>query len=250
MWDGPITEAPAVADLVRNRLATLDPAERHVVDVVALAEPIGISLLDGLCDSGGGSDVRGEGHPRHDTLGTPARGPSRTSALRRRRAGGDERRSRSTELAGALAETLLATGARRVGDRFACVRPAADRAAPADLDLLLAASVRGTGTRRSRPRRATRSLRRSRATAARRRPSTSWRRCTGRASTSRSWRSCPRASSTRRRRTTARAARCSWRSRSSGAAATSPARNTGSRRGSSGAAVSGRRSFAASSRRC
>ncbi len=50
MWDGPVTDAPAVADLVRNRLSGLDVAERRVVDVVALAEPIGLSLLDSLCD--------------------------------------------------------------------------------------------------------------------------------------------------------------------------------------------------------
>ncbi len=50
MWDGPITDAPAVADLVRARLAGLSEAERRVVDVVALAEPIGLALLDSLSD--------------------------------------------------------------------------------------------------------------------------------------------------------------------------------------------------------
>ena len=139
MWDGPLTEAPAVADLVRNSLATLDPAERHVVEVVALAEPIGISLLDGLCDSAAVRTCEAKG-----ILVTTRSGRRLEARLEHPLYADVVREAMSpitlTGLAGALAETLLATGARRVGDRLrASVLLFITRAA-ADLDLLLAAT--------------------------------------------------------------------------------------------------------------
>jgi DNA-binding CsgD family transcriptional regulator len=139
MWDGPLTEAPAVADLVRNRLATLDPAERHVVEVVALAEPIGISLLDGLCDSPAVRTCEAKG-----ILVTTRSGRRLEARLEHPLYADVVREAMSpitlTELARALADMLLATGARRVGDRLRASVLLLIARGPADLDLLLAAT--------------------------------------------------------------------------------------------------------------
>jgi DNA-binding CsgD family transcriptional regulator len=140
MWDGPITDAPAVADLVRSRLAALDAIERHVVDVVALSEPIGVSLLNSLCDlaavrscetkgivvtqrSGRRLDARLE-HPLYADVVRDAMSPITLTAL-----------------ASAVADALLATGARRVRDRLSAASLLVAAAAPAGVELLLAASA-------------------------------------------------------------------------------------------------------------
>ncbi len=140
MWDGPITDAPAVADLLSSRLAALDASERRVVDVVALSEPIGVSLLNALCDpvavrscegngivvtrrSGRRLDARLE-HPLYADVVRDAMSPVTLTAL-----------------AGEVAGALLDSGARRVGDRLRAASLLLAAAAPADVDLLLAASA-------------------------------------------------------------------------------------------------------------
>ncbi len=140
MWDGPITEAPAVGDLVRNRLASLDAAERQVVDVMALAEPIGIALLDGLCESAAVRSCEAKG-----ILVTERSGRRLEARLEHPLYADVVREAMSpitlTALAPTLAETLLATGARRVGDRLRASVLLLMARAPADLDLLLAATA-------------------------------------------------------------------------------------------------------------
>ena len=92
MWDGPITDAPAVADLVRGRLAALDAIERHVVDVVALSEPIGVSLLNGLCDPAAVQSCETKGIVVTAAFGTAVERSARAPALCGCRARRDEPR--------------------------------------------------------------------------------------------------------------------------------------------------------------
>ncbi len=115
MWHGPITEAPAVADLVRSRLAALAPNEREVVDVVALAEPIGLFLLDEICESAAARSCEAKrilvtqrsGRRLEARLEHPLYADVVSDAMSA---------STSTRLARDVAGTLLATGARRFGD--------------------------------------------------------------------------------------------------------------------------------------
>ena len=140
MWDGPINDAPAVADLVRTRLAGLSEAERRVVDVVALAEPIGLALLDSLSDPAAVRECEAKG------ILVTERGGRRLEARLEHPLYADVvrdamRPTTSTQLAKDVAEALLATGANRVGDRLRAAALLLMASAPADLDLLLGASA-------------------------------------------------------------------------------------------------------------
>ena len=140
MWDGPITDAPAVADLVRARLAGLGEAARRVVDVVALAEPIGLALLDSLSDPAAVRECEAKG------ILVTERGGRRLEARLEHPLYADVvrdamRPTTSTQLAKDVAEALLATGAHRVGDRLRAAALLVMASAPADLDLLLGASA-------------------------------------------------------------------------------------------------------------
>ncbi|HMK12479.1 MAG TPA: LuxR C-terminal-related transcriptional regulator [Acidimicrobiales bacterium] len=139
VWDGPMSEAPAVADLVQARLASLDPSEREVVDVVALGEPIGIGLLHELCDVGAVRSCEAKGilvtqragrrlevrleHPLYADVVRDAMHPTV-----------------SAHLAITLGNALLASGLRRVGDRLRAATLLVMASSPVGLELLLEAS--------------------------------------------------------------------------------------------------------------
>ena len=140
MWDGPVTDAPAVADLVRNRLTGLDVAERRVVDVVALAEPIGLASLESLCDGRAVRSCEAKG------ILVTQRSGRRLEARLEHPLYADVVRdamsaSTSRQLAKGVADALLRTGARRVGDRLRAASLLLMASAPADLELLVRASV-------------------------------------------------------------------------------------------------------------
>jgi DNA-binding CsgD family transcriptional regulator len=140
MWDGAISEAPAVADLVRSRLAGLSAVERHVVDVVAMAEPIGLSVLDSLCDPSAVRECVADGILVTQRSGRRLEArldhPLYAEAVR------DAMTAiTSTELAKALADEILESGARRVGDRLRAATLLLLTASPIELGLLLTASA-------------------------------------------------------------------------------------------------------------
>ena len=141
MWDGPVTDAPAVADLVRNRLTGLDIAERGVVDVVALAEPIGPRVARVVVRRARCRIVRGEGHPRDAAIRSPARSPPRTPALRRRRARRDECEHARGSSRRVSQTRCSPTGASRVGDRLRVRRSWSWRLRPPTSMLLVRASI-------------------------------------------------------------------------------------------------------------
>lgn len=139
-WRGDLALCPPLRELVDARIGPLEGAVRRVVELVALAEPIGVTMLSGLVEP----DALLAAQQRRlititvDGMRTEARlaHPLHGEAVRE-----DLLTLRARRLRGELAAALAATGCRRHGDllRLARLEIASDR--PADPGLLVRAAV-------------------------------------------------------------------------------------------------------------
>jgi DNA-binding NarL/FixJ family response regulator len=138
-WHGAPALSPALEQLLLERIGDLDAGERHVLEVLALGEPLGLGLLAVLAADAAvervaerglitvvADGVRSEVHLAHPLYGEVTR--AALSVPRERR------------LRGELARALRATGGRRAGDdlRLAVLDLGSDR--PPDAELLLLAA--------------------------------------------------------------------------------------------------------------
>ncbi|MDD7921431.1 helix-turn-helix transcriptional regulator [Actinomycetospora callitridis] len=138
-WHGPVALSPALEHLLVERIGTLDEGERHVLDLVALGEPVGLGLLTELATAGDVERVaerelirvvtagaRSEVHLAHPLYGEVTR--ARLSVPRARR------------LRGEISRALRATGARRAGDDLRRAVLDLDSDTPPDATLLMLAA--------------------------------------------------------------------------------------------------------------
>lgn len=139
-WRGDLALCPPLRELVDARIGPLEGTVRRVVELVALAEPIGVALLGGLVEPGALVEAEQRrlititvtGMRTEARLGHPLHG----EAVRE-----DLLTLRARRLRGELAGALAATGCRRHGDllRLALLEIDSDR--PTDPDLLVRAAV-------------------------------------------------------------------------------------------------------------
>ena len=143
-WSGEVTLSPALDELLAARIGTLDAAERRVLELLSVAEPLGLGMLERLAGASAVEEVAQRGlitiesdGARWDVrLGHPLYGESV-----RARTGVPRARRLRSELSAALAQT----GGRRAGDglRRALLDLGSDR--PVDPDELVTASVQASG---------------------------------------------------------------------------------------------------------
>lgn len=140
-WEGPPRLTPSLVELIEERVGTLSDAQRDVIDVLAIGEPLSVPLLAGLTDPAAVEQVetRGlvtvtsqgrwlEARLAHPLYGEVAR--ARCGRLRARR------------LRGRVAGALATTGGRRAGDDLRRAALAVDSDLPPDPDLLARAAQR------------------------------------------------------------------------------------------------------------
>ncbi|MEJ2890353.1 helix-turn-helix transcriptional regulator [Actinomycetospora aeridis] len=116
-WDGDPVLSPALEHLIDARIGTLDEQERRVLDLVALGEPLGLTMLTTLADAEavermaerGLVAVETDGLRTEVRLGHPLYGEAARGHLSIPRA----RRMR-----GELSRALSGTGNRRAGDEL------------------------------------------------------------------------------------------------------------------------------------
>ncbi|HMS88780.1 MAG TPA: LuxR C-terminal-related transcriptional regulator [Acidimicrobiales bacterium] len=136
---GPLPAGRLLADRVLGRMATLPETAREVLELVAVAEPIGLDLLETLADHEVLEDLEGRGlirveasRRRHEVrLGHPVYGEILRSTIGRVRL---RRLSRS------LVEAVTARGARRAGDAARIVRWQIDAGLTPDGAVVLASA--------------------------------------------------------------------------------------------------------------
>jgi DNA-binding NarL/FixJ family response regulator len=143
-WTGEVTLSPALDDLLAARIGTLQDAERRVLELLAVSEPLGLGMIERLAGATAVEDVAQRGlitieadGGRWDVrLGHPLYGESVRAHISVPRV----RRLRS-ELSAALA----LTGGRRTGDglRRAVLDLGSDRRV--DPEELVAASLQASG---------------------------------------------------------------------------------------------------------
>lgn len=146
VWTGDVDLSPALRDLLDARIGTLTAVQRRVLELLAVAEPLGLGMLGELVGEGAVEDVAERGlvtilpdGARWDVrLAHPLYGESVRSTMSVPRA----RRVR-----GELSQALAGTGGRRAGDglRRAVLDLGSDR--PLDPEELVAASVQASGLR-------------------------------------------------------------------------------------------------------
>ncbi|GAA4839783.1 LuxR C-terminal-related transcriptional regulator [Actinomycetospora corticicola] len=146
VWTGEVDLSPALRDLLDARIGTLNAMQRRVLELLAVAEPLGLGMLGALVGEDVVEDVAERGlvtiapdGARYEVrLAHPLYGESVRAAMSVPRA----RRVR-----GELSRALARTGARRAGDdlRRAVLDLGSDR--PLDPEELIAASVQASGLR-------------------------------------------------------------------------------------------------------
>lgn len=140
-WSGPWLLAPGLRELVQARLGDLDDAERWVLELVALSEPVGLGVITHLVGEQAllGLEQRGllwvqqdgrrallrVAHPLYAEALRAACPPLRTRSAKRQ-----------------LSEALARTGARRRDDVLQIARWRLDAGVPVDADVLLKAARR------------------------------------------------------------------------------------------------------------
>lgn len=134
-WSGAPTLSPALAELVASRMGTLPDAVRDVVDLLALGEPLGVSLLAELTDpvaveqaeERGLLHVEKDGRRLQAGLAHPLYGEARRA---------DMGQLRARRLRGHIATALAGTGGRRVDDTLRRAVLTLDSDLPSDPTLL------------------------------------------------------------------------------------------------------------------
>lgn len=144
-WVTPAITAPAVLDLVRDRLRQVTPDVRELVEVLAVCEPLGRTEIEHMCSSAAliaaetdGVVVSHEAGSRHELRLVH---PLYADVVR-----DDLAVSRRAALASRVADTLVATGARRRDDRLRVVLLRLEAGVAGDPQELNAA-VQEVGTR-------------------------------------------------------------------------------------------------------
>lgn len=114
-WSGAPTLSPALSELVASRMGALSESVLDVVDLLALGEPLGVSLVGQLTDPATveQAEQRGLVHIEPDGRRLPVRLAHPLYGEVRRT---DMGRLRARRLRGVLATALAATGGRRVDD--------------------------------------------------------------------------------------------------------------------------------------
>ncbi|MCD2187339.1 LuxR C-terminal-related transcriptional regulator [Actinomycetospora soli] len=146
VWTGRVGLSPALRDLLDARIGTLTAPQRRVLELLAVAEPLGPGMLGTLVGEAVVEEVADRGLvvvlPDGDRwevrLAHPLYGESVRATMSVPRA---------RRLRGELSEALARTGGRRAGDglRRAVLDLGSDR--PLDPDALVAASVQASGLR-------------------------------------------------------------------------------------------------------
>lgn len=130
-WIEPDTVAPGVLDLVQERLARIEPRVREVVDVLAVGEPLGRSIVEGTCSADAIRDALADGVVSSVRTGMRDElrlvHPMYAQVVR----AAFERRQRAA-IAGRIADALSAAGALRRDDRLRIAIMRLDAGAPSD----------------------------------------------------------------------------------------------------------------------
>jgi DNA-binding NarL/FixJ family response regulator len=142
-WMGKPELSPGLAELLSARIGQLPDAQRDVLEVLAFAEPLGVSLLNRLTDPVAVEQVEARGlievYPDGRRLETRLAHPLYGEVQRERIGTLHARRLRAR-----LASALAATGARRAGDTLRRALLALESDLPPDPALLTAAARRST----------------------------------------------------------------------------------------------------------
>lgn len=139
-WRGPLAPSDRLVEVIEARLAGLTPEQRRVAEIAAVAEHVGIAMLESLVDrvvvaelerlvlleevADGRRLVARSSHPLYAETLRAAMPPARARAI-----------------ANDLADALASTGARRRGDLLRLARWRLESGTAADLDILLPAAA-------------------------------------------------------------------------------------------------------------
>ncbi|MFC5065774.1 LuxR C-terminal-related transcriptional regulator [Actinomycetospora atypica] len=143
-WTGQVVLSPALDELVAARIGDLSDEQRRVLELLAVAEPLGLGMLESLAGSGPVEEVAQRGlvsvEPDGDRWELRFAHPLYGEAVRARTSVPRARRLRS-ELSAAFAST----GGRRAGDglRRAVLDLGSDR--PLDPAVLVTAAMQASG---------------------------------------------------------------------------------------------------------
>ena len=139
--NAPLTAPARLVELVAARLASLAPESVAVVEVLAIGEPLGLPVLEGLVSPAGLEDAEARGfvHVAQDGRRTEARlsHPVYGEALRL-----SLPRSRQRRISATLAGAVRATGTRRGDDLLRLGRWQLDSGVPGEPDVLGRAAAR------------------------------------------------------------------------------------------------------------
>src|SRR5207253_4089954 len=136
-WAGRIAPGTRLVELVESRIGQLAPDERRVLEVVALGEPVGAGVLEGLAPPAATDElqrrdllqVNRSGRRLETRVAHPLYGDATRARISRRHA---------RELCGALASALAGTGARRREDLLRVATWRLESGAPGPPELLVA----------------------------------------------------------------------------------------------------------------
>lgn len=135
-WDGPLAMSARLTDLIRTQMGTLSRDERTALEVLALAEPLGLAALRSYAatetlESRGLVRIRHDGQRTTAWLGHPLYGELVRADLPRLRA---------NRLRRELAQQLEKSGVRRAGDTLRLAVWLLDSGAPAPVDTFATAA--------------------------------------------------------------------------------------------------------------
>ena len=143
-WTGQVVLSPALDELVAAGIGDLPDEQRRVLDLLAVAEPLGLDMLESLAGPGPVEEVAQRGlvsvEPDGDRWELRFSHPLYGEAVRARTSV-----PRARRLRGELSAAFASTGGRRAGDglRRAVLDLGSDR--PLDPALLIAAAMQASG---------------------------------------------------------------------------------------------------------